>query len=57
MLRIFFITGSISLLIIGLLSFFIFPDSVLGDFIFLGICSFLLGCLFYWHIIVHNNFS
>ena len=26
--------------------------SVLGDFTFLGICPFLLCCLFYWHIVV-----
>ena len=57
LLRIFFITGLISLLIIGLLSFFIFPDSVWEDFIFLGICSFLLCCPFYRHTIVRNNLS
>ena len=51
----FFITVSISVLVIGLFIFSILPGSVLESFAFLGICPFLLGCPFYWHIIVQSN--
>ena len=37
-------------------SYFLFlPDSVLGEWMFLGIYPFLLVCPFYYHIIVHSN--
>ena len=36
-----------------LCSYFLFlPGSVLEGCTFVRICSFLLGCLFYWHIVV-----
>ena len=46
----FFITDSVSLLVIGLFMFSI-PVLIFGDYIFLGICPFLLGCPFYWYIL------
>ena len=54
LLRVLFITDSVSLLVVGLFMFYI-PVSVLKDCIFLGNLSFLLGCLFYWHIIIYSN--
>ena len=47
----FFITVSISILVMGLLRFSIFPGSVLDSYTFLRICPFLSGCPFYWHIV------
>ena len=45
----FFITLSISLLVIGMFIFSIFPGSVLEGYTFLRICPYLLGCPFHWH--------
>ena len=46
------LTDSILLLTV-VCSYFIFlPGSVLRDCTFLGICLFVLGCSFYWHIVV-----
>ena len=50
------ITASVSLLVIGLFTFSIFPGSLLGDGTYLRICSFLLGCPFYWHT-MNRRFS
>ena len=37
-------------------SYFLFlSDSVFGDYTFLGICPFLLGCPLYWQVIIHSN--
>ena len=46
----FLITDLVSLLVIGLFMFSI-PVLIFGDYIFLGICPFLLGCPFYWYIL------
>ena len=50
-----FITILISLLVIGLLIFLLFPDSFLGVSAFLGICPFFLHCPLYWLIVVYRN--
>ena len=50
------ITDSISLLVIGLFIFSIFPGSLLGDYTYLRICLFFLGCPFYWHM-MNRRFS
>lgn len=34
---------------------FLFSGSVLGDCTFLSICSFLLGCPFYWRIVACSH--
>ena len=52
----FLITGSISLLVIGLFRFSVFSWFRLGRFMFPGIYPFLLGCLIFWHIIIHSCF-
>ena len=46
----FFITDSVLLLVIGLFIFSI-PVLIFGDYKFLGMCPFLLGCPFYWYIL------
>ena len=48
----FLITASISLLVIGLFTVSLFPDSVLEDWTFLRICPFFPGYPFYCHIVV-----
>ena len=50
MLGVFLTTHSVLLLVIGLFIFSI-PVLIFGDYIFLGICPFLLGCPFYWYIL------
>ena len=50
MLGVFLTTHSVLLLLIGLFIFSI-PVLIFGDYIFLGICPFLLGCPFYWYIL------
>ena len=52
----FFITVLISVLVMGLLRFFLlFPGSVLECYTFLRICPFHPSCPFYWHIIADNS--
>ena len=51
----FFITILISLLVIGLLMFLLFPSSVLGVLAFFGICSPFFHCPVYWLIVVYRN--
>ena len=53
LLRVFFITGSISQLVFSHFPFL--SDTVLEDNTFLGIYPFPLGYLFYWCIIVHST--
>ena len=47
---------SVLLLVVDLfilsISFWLLGGCTLGDGTFLGICPFLLGCLFYWHIAI-----
>jgi len=49
------ITVSISVLVMGLLKFFISPGPVLESCTFLRICPFLPHCPFYWHIIADSS--
>jgi len=51
----FLITVSISILLIRSFIFSFLPGLVLENCIFLRICSFVLGCPFYWHIVVHSS--
>ena len=51
----FFITVSISVLVMGLLNFLFLPGPVLESCTFLRICPFLPRCPFYWHIIVDST--
>src|SRR5574337_2145532 len=51
----FFITVSISMLVMGLLNFLFLPGPVLESCTFLRICPFLPCCLFYWHIIADSS--
>ena len=51
----FLITVSISVLVISLLRFSIFPGSVLESYTFLGIRPFLPSCPFYCHIVADNR--
>ena len=45
----FFITVSISVLVIGLFNYIFLPSSFLEGYDFLEICPFVPSCPFYWH--------
>ena len=51
----FLITVSISVLVMGLLRFFISSWFSFAKFIFLRICPFLPSCPFYWHIVADTS--
>jgi len=51
----FLITVSISMLVMVLLRFSIFPGSLLESYTFLRICPFLPHCPFYWHIVADSS--
>ena len=53
--RKFLLAVSISMLVIGLFIFLFPPGPVLKGSTFLRRCSFLPGCPFYLHIVVHNS--
>ena len=48
-------TVSISVLVMDLLRFSIFPGSALESYTFLRICPFLPSCPFYWHIVADSS--